>query len=82
MDEPVDTVFDLNERTEVRDITDLAADLRTDRIAGPDRIPRVLLELLHAEADPLVFGIDTENLHFDLITLVEHAFRARRAFCP
>ena len=47
--ETFDAVFDLNERTIVGDVRDLAEDARLRRIAASEILPRVITKLLHAQ---------------------------------
>ena len=63
----VDAFFKLNERAEISKIADLAVDLGSDRIAFLDRVPRIFLELLHAEADAFFFRIDAEDLNLNFV---------------
>jgi len=82
VDEAVDSVLDLNERSKIGKVADLSADLRSDREASGDRIPWILLKLLHSKADPAFFGIDTENLNLDLIAAAIKLLRAARTLGP
>ena len=49
--------------------------LRADRILGGDAVPRIGLELLHAEADALRLGIDADDLHLHRVADVHDLAR-------
>ena len=82
MDKPVDAFFKLDKRAKVGDVSHAAVNLATDRIAEIDRVPRIVLELLHAEADAFFDRVDAEHLHLDLLALMEQALRALRTARP
>ena len=58
MDEAFDAIFQLDESAVVGDVGDAALEPGAERIFGADTIPRVLVELLHAERNALGLGID------------------------
>ncbi len=61
----------LDERTVVGDVRDGALDLLAIRILGRDAIPRIGLELLHAERDAVGFLVDADDLNLDRLTDVQ-----------
>ena len=69
VDEAVNVVLELNKRPEVCDLCDRSlhkvADLETDI----DFLPRIILELLGAEADALVDFVDVDDDSFDFVAL-------------
>ncbi len=75
MDEALDTAFQFDERTVVRDRHDLATHSCADRILLLDILPRMRLELLEAERDPLAIPVDVEDLDLDLIAHIANLAR-------
>src|ERR1700691_6247087 len=61
VDKAVDSVFNLDEGAEVSEVANAALDDGTDGVFVGEAFPRVLEELLHAERDAAVGGIDAEN---------------------
>src|SRR5690606_38770779 len=61
----LDAGFQLNKRAVVGDVGDAAGVLGADRVFGLDAVPRVRLQLLHAEADALGVRVDLDDLHLD-----------------
>ena len=82
VDHTVDTLFELDERTVSREVANLAADLRTDREALLNRVPRIVLGLTDAEGDLLVVDIDGENNDLNLVPDVENVAGAGNALGP
>jgi hypothetical protein len=64
--EAVDALLDADEDTEVRDVADLAAHHAADRVALLEHSHGFMLDLLHAERDALVLGVDLEDDRLDL----------------
>ena len=58
-----DARLQLHEGAVIGDVGDAAAELRTRGVFGGDAIPRIDLELLHAQADALRVGIEADHLH-------------------
>ena len=71
VDEAVDVAFERDEGAEGGDLRDLALDEVADLVAGLDLLPRIVLELLHAEADALVLLVDVDDDRFDFVALLE-----------
>src|SRR5262249_25672875 len=65
VDEAFDARLDLDECTVVGDVRDRSSDLLADRVLRTDAIPRIALELLHAERDTMGFLVDADDLHLD-----------------
>jgi hypothetical protein len=61
----LDAVLELHEGAVVGDVGDPALDVAADRVLGLDALPRIALELLHAEADALGLGVDLDDLDLD-----------------
>ena len=55
------------ECTVVGDVRDGTGDLLADRVLGGNAIPRIRLELLHAERDAVGFLVDANDLNLDLL---------------
>src|SRR3989440_2755682 len=80
--EAVHAGLELDERAEVGEPDDLAGDARAHRVALGDRRPRVGLDLLEPEGDPLVLLVDVEDLRLDLLPLLENFRRVADAAGP
>ena len=65
VDQTVDAWLDLDKYTEVGDVADLATHDRSGGIALGDVLPRIGLELFHAQGYLLPFRIDVQDLHVD-----------------
>ena len=61
MDEPVHAFFELDESAERGHLRHASADDLANPVAVGDRIPRVLVSLLEAQADPLVLRVDVQD---------------------
>ena len=70
--QPVDAVLDAEEEAEGRDVADLRADDGADRVGLPQALPGVLLDLLHAEGDPLVLHVDVQDQRLDDVAGADH----------
>src|SRR5690606_20377573 len=68
VDHAVDVARQADEQAELGDVLDLALELRADRVALHEALPRVAHGLLDAEADATLVRIDVEHLDFDLLT--------------
>src|SRR5690606_8206485 len=85
VDETLDALLELDEGAEVEDLEDLAVDDLAGRVLVRDAIPRVLDQLLDAEADlrlVAVTGVDVEEHGLDLVTLLEQLARVLHALGP
>src|SRR6266545_3810747 len=71
VDEPLDAGLELHEGAEVGDLRDLPLHARADRVTLGERGPRIRLDLLDAEAEPLVLDVDVEHRRLDDVTLLE-----------
>ncbi len=65
VDQAFDTGLQLHEGAVVGDVGDPAGELGAHRVLGFHAVPRVGLELLHAQADALGVGVDLDDLHLD-----------------
>ena len=68
MNEAFNTGFQLNKCAVIGDVGDTALVDRTQRIGFLDCIPRIGLQLLHAQGDAVGFLVDLDDLHFDSLT--------------
>ena len=72
VDEALDALLELDERAVVGERDDLALDARADRVLLVGAVPRVLLDLLEAQADALGGGVELEDDDADLVADLEH----------
>src|SRR6185437_15215524 len=72
VDEAVDAVLDFDEGAEVGKVADAALDDSTGGVLVLEVLPGVLLELLHAQRDAAVVGVDREDDGVDLVAGVNH----------
>jgi hypothetical protein len=70
VDQAFDARLQLDERAVVGDVGDAAGELGADRILRLDALPRIGLQLLHAERDALGLVVDADDLHLDLWPMV------------
>ena len=75
VDEALDARLQLDERAVVGDVGDAALEARADRILGLDALPRIVLQLLHAERDAVGLVVDLDDLDLHLLADVEHLGR-------
>src|SRR2546430_1285914 len=80
--EAVHAGLELDERAEVSEPHHLAGDARAHRKALGDRRPRVGLDLLEPEGDPLVLLVDVEDLRLEVLPLLEDLRRMADAARP
>ena len=81
--QPFEVVLELHEDTEVGDLRDRPGDNRTGLVATGDvGFPRVLLQLLHAQGNPLAVLVDREDLAADLVPLLQHLAGVRHLAGP
>ena len=67
--------LELDEGAVVGDVGDAALELDADRVLGLDALPRIGLELLHAERDAVGLVVDPDDLHPDRLADREHLGR-------
>ena len=72
VDQALDAGLELHERAVVGDVGDAALEARADRIFGLDALPRIVLQLLHAERDAVGLVVDLDDLDLHLLADVEH----------
>jgi hypothetical protein len=70
--ETFDTFRDFNEGSELRGAQNLALDDVADAVLGEEGIPDIRLQLLDAEREAAVFGLDAEDDGANLLTLFEN----------
>ena len=68
MDQALDTGFQLHEGAVIGDVGDATLVDGAQRVLHADQIPRIFLQLLHAEGDTMGFLVDLDDLHFDSLT--------------
>src|SRR5215472_1820419 len=82
MDQPVNSIFNLNEGAEVSQISHPAMHSGAYLIAVAQGVPGVLLHLFHAEADAPSLWIDAQHLYVDQIAGVYDLARVLDPFRP
>src|SRR5579871_5444761 len=80
VDEAFDAGFELHEGAVVGDVGDAALHFRAHRIFRFDALPRIALQLLHAERDAVSFVIDLDDL--DLHRLADRQDIGRMVDAP
>ncbi len=65
VDQALDPRLELDEGAVVGDVGHAAGELGADRVLDRHRVPRVGLQLLHAEADALGVLVDLDDLHLE-----------------
>src|SRR5690625_4977921 len=63
VNQPLDPRLELDESTVIGDVRHAAREDGADRVLDADRLPRIRLELLDAEADALGLLVDADDLH-------------------
>ena len=79
MDEAFDPFFEFHERAVGDEVGDLALDVGADRETLLDLVPRILLGLLEAEGDALLFLVDVEDDDFEFLADLEQFARVAEA---
>src|SRR6266568_3071282 len=79
MDEALDALLDLDERAVVGERHHLARHAGADRILLVGAVPRVLLDLLQAQADAFAGGVELEDHHPHFLADLEHLRRVADA---
>src|ERR1019366_9499885 len=67
VDQAFDARLDLDESAVVGDVGDLAEQARALRVAARDAVPRVVAELLDAERDAVLLGVELQHLGVELL---------------
>ena len=80
VNKPVNAVFNLDKRAEIRQIANFAVNSVADVIAFAHRFPRIRHQLFHSQTDAVVVRINAENLNFDFFAFLQKFLRAARAF--
>ncbi len=75
MHEAVDAVLNLHEHAKVGDVADAAVNRRAHGILLPQSVVGVRLELLHAEADAVVAGVDVQHHRLEGVAHGDHLGR-------
>src|SRR5437867_3320526 len=78
----LDPLGDLDEGAEIREPDDTARDQITDGIGLEKLLPDVRLELLDAQRQALILGVDLPDNGLDLIPLLQHFGRVFQALGP
>ncbi len=79
MHQAFDALLQLDERAVVGNADHAAADVRADRITLRSVEPRIGRELLEAERHALLFAVELQHLHLDLIAHLHQVARMRQA---
>src|SRR3954469_25642977 len=82
VDQPVNAVFDLDERAELGEVADLALDSRAHRILIVELLPWIRSQLFHAERNAALGGIHAEHHGLNLIANVDDLRRVLHALRP
>src|SRR5581483_1678264 len=82
VDESIDAVLDFDKGAEVSQVSDASLNSRTNLITVTQSLPRVFLDLFHAEADAARFRIDAEHLNFYRVARINKLARMLDAFGP
>src|SRR5690606_17454556 len=75
----LDARLDLDERAVVGDVGDLAEDAGVGRVAAADVVPRILAQLLQAEADAVALAVVLEHADVQLLADFHHLGRMAHA---
>jgi hypothetical protein len=74
-----DTLFDFDEGTVVGQVGDLAEQAGAGRVTAGNADPRIVAQLLHAQGNAVLFGVELEDLGGNFVTDVEHFARVTDA---
>ena len=75
MDKTLDAGLELDERPVIRDVGDPSREARPNGILRFDSLPRIILQLFHAERDAVGLVVDLDDLDPHLLSDVEHFAR-------
>src|SRR5258706_5881801 len=82
MNQPFDSLIELDERAEVRHARDFALDGVAQVMAREEVVPDVGGELLQPERQTLVLGVDAEHHRLDHVALLQHFRRVLDPLAP
>src|SRR6185503_13405578 len=82
MDQTVNAVFNLDKSTEVGKVPDAAVYARADLITLVQRLPWILLHLLHAQADASRSWIHAKHFNLDHVDGINYLARMFDALGP
>src|SRR6476620_12397332 len=82
MHKTINSVFNLDERTEIGKIPNSAMDSRTNLVAFMQRLPWIFLYLLHAETDPTCLWIHAQHFNINSVTRIDDFAWMLDAFGP
>jgi hypothetical protein len=82
VDQSVNAILNLNEGSEVGQISDPTVDPRPELISLMQSLPGIILYLFHAEANPSSLWIDTQHFHLDRVARVHEFTRMLDPFGP
>src|ERR1051326_8024476 len=82
MDQAVDAVFNLDEGAEVRQVTNPSVNASANLVTLVQRLPRVLLHLLHAQTDATRLRIDAQHFNLNHVARVYDFARMLDALGP
>ena len=68
----LDALLDFNEGTVVSQVGDLAEQAGTGRVTAGNANPRIVAQLLHAQGDAVLLGVELEDLGGDFVAHGQH----------
>ena len=75
MHQTFNTLFDLGKAAVVGEVGDRGGDAGAFRITAGDIDPRIVAQLLHAQADAVLFAVELQNLDGNFVADVDHFAR-------
>ena len=82
VDQAVDTIFDLDERAEVGQVSYPAFDRRAHRIFLMQSVPRISCKLPHAQRNPALLRVHVQHYAIDVVADIHQLRRMLHAFGP
>src|SRR5688572_15839268 len=82
VNQAIDVVLDLDERAELGEVSNLADDLRANRVLLGELVPRIRFDLLEAERNAASGRIDAEHHRVDAVADVQDLRRVLDALAP
>src|SRR6185295_7533612 len=82
MDQPVNSVLNLDKSAEVREIPDASMHACADLITLMQRLPGIFLHLFHAETDATRPWIDAQHFNLNHVSRINHLARMFDSFGP